>query len=63
MKLTRHRREGGYTTSYRLIIGSREAREAGFLLEDGTSREIVKTVDKEHRRIILQLAEDETERT
>lgn len=44
-------------------MGSREAREAGFLLEDGMGQKIVKTVDKEHSRIMLQPAEEETDRT
>lgn len=59
MKLSPRKREGGHVTSYRLIIGSKEAREAGFLHEDGTGKELVKIVDVENHRIIIQLAEPE----
>ena len=59
MKLTPRKRENGYITSYRLIIGSREAREAGFLSDDGTGKELVKVVDAENHRIIIRLADDE----
>ena len=62
MKLTPRKRENGYITSYRLIIGSREARTAGFLFDDGTGKELAKVVDAENHRIIIQLADGEKSR-
>ena len=57
MKLQPKKGNGGHITSYRLIIGSREARDAGFVQADGTIMELKKTVDLEHRRIIIELAD------
>ena len=61
MKLTARKRENGYVTSYRLIIGSKEAREAGFLNDDGTGKELVKAVDPGKHEIVIRLAEAEKE--
>ena len=58
MKLQPKKGNGGHITSYRLIIGSREARDAGFVQADGTPMELKKTVDQEHRRIIIELADE-----
>lgn len=57
MKLQPKKGNGGHITSYRLIIGSREARDAGFVQADGTTMELKKTVDLEHRRIVIELAD------
>lgn len=57
MTLTAKRREKTYVTSYTAIIGSLEAREAGFLNEDGTSKILRKTVDAKNHRIIIELDE------
>lgn len=61
MKLSPKRGNHGHITSYTLNIGSREAREAGFLNEDGTSRPIKKTVDAENGRIVFEVDEDAEE--
>ena len=47
MILTARRRNGNYTTSYLATVGSREAREAGFIREEGKSRILKKEVDPE----------------
>lgn len=47
MKLTPRKGNGGHITSYFAIVGSREAREAGFIREDGKSRILKKEVDSE----------------
>lgn len=53
-----------YITSYVLSIGSQEAREAGFLNPDGSSKILKKTVDPEHHKIIIEIdTEAETEKT
>lgn len=61
MKLYPKKGNGGHITSYFVNLGSREARDAGFLNPDGTSREIRKTVDPENHRIVIELAEDAEE--
>lgn len=58
MKLSAKRSNGGHVTSYTLNVGSKEARELGFLNEDGSSKQIKKTVDTEHGRIIFELDEE-----
>lgn len=59
MKLRPQKGNGGHITSYNVTIGSKEAREAGFLLEDGTAKPVKKTVDAENHRIIIELDEEE----
>lgn len=44
MKLRANKNGKGYVTSYTLPIGCKEAREAGFLTEDGTPVELEKVV-------------------
>lgn len=62
MKLRPQKGNGGHVTSYNITIGSREAREAGFLAEDGTPRRIKKTVETQEHRIVIELdTEDERE--
>ena len=62
MKL--HPRKGGHghVTAYMALIGSAEARRAGFVTEDGEYPELEKVVDEEAQTItirIARLAEDE----
>ena len=47
MKLTPRKGNGGHITAYFATVGSREAREAGFIREDGKSRILKKEVDKD----------------
>ena len=47
MKLTPRKGNGGHITAYFATVGSREAREAGFIREDGKSRIMKKEVDKD----------------
>lgn len=50
----------GHITAYRATLGSLEAREAGFLNEDGSSKILKKTVDAENHRLIIELDESES---
>lgn len=59
MKLYPKKGNGGHITSYFVNLGSKEARDAGFLNPDGTSKEIRKTVEPDKKRIIIELAESE----
>ena len=45
MILTARKQKGKYVTAYFATVGSREAREAGFIREDGKSRILKKEVD------------------
>lgn len=47
MRLTPRKGNGGHITAYFATVGSREAREAGFIREDGKSRILKKSVDPE----------------
>lgn len=55
MKLSKKYGNGGHVTAYTVTIGSKEARDLGFLNEDGSSKAIKKTVDLENRRVIFEL--------
>lgn len=48
----------GHVTAYSMTVGSKEARDAGFLNEDGTPKPVKKTVDTENHRIIIELDEE-----
>ena len=54
MILIPRKQKSGCVTAYNAIIGSAEARRAGFVLEDGTRVELEKIVDEENQRIIIQ---------
>ena len=60
MKLRPQKGNGGHVTSYNVTIGSREAREAGFLHEDGSPKPVKKTVIPENHQIVIEL-DTETE--
>lgn len=60
MKLRPQKGNGGHVTSYNVTIGSREAREAGFLHEDGSPKSVKKTVIPEKHQIVIEL-DTETE--
>lgn len=59
MKLRPQKGNGGHVTSYNVTIGSREAREAGFLMEDGTPKPVKKTVYPEEHKIVIELDTEE----
>lgn len=61
MKMYPKKIKGGYITGYFVLIGSKEAREAGFVTEEGETRELRKAVDPDGRRIIIELAEEPEE--
>lgn len=56
MKL--HPRKGGHghVTAYMALIGSAEARRAGFVTEDGKCLELEKTVDEKAKTLTIRLA-------
>ena len=58
MRLGPQKGNGGHVTSYNATIGSKEARDAGFLNEDGTAKPVKKIVDTENHRIIITLDTD-----
>lgn len=51
-------RSGGYVTAYTVSIGSAEARRAGFLKEDGSSKELEKVIDEANHTITIRLVSD-----
>lgn len=61
MRLT-PRRNGKYVTAYFATVGSREARDAGFVREDGKSRILKKTVDREKGLLIMAVDWEEENR-
>lgn len=52
-------RENRHVTSYTVSIGCAEARRAGFLNEDGTSKELEKLVDEKAGTITIRVARTE----
>lgn len=62
MKLRPQKGNGGHVTSYNITIGSKEAREAGFLLEDGTVKPVRKIVCPDEHRIIIELDADDVQK-
>ncbi len=64
MKLTPRKGNGGHITAYFASVGSKEARDAGFIRPDGTSRILKKTVDPEKQTITISIDwEEENKRT
>ncbi len=64
MKLTPRKGNGGHITAYFASVGSKEARDAGFIRSDGTSRILKKTVDPEQQTITISIDwEEENKRT
>lgn len=59
MKLYPKKGPGGHITAYFVLIGSKEARDTGFIREDGKTREAKKTVDAENKRIIVEPIDDD----
>ena len=55
MKLTPRKGNGGHITAFFASVGSKEARDAGFIREDGTSRILKKTVDPENQTITISI--------
>ena len=50
MRLTPRKGNGGHITAYFATVGSKEARDAGFIRPDGNSRILKKVVDTERGR-------------
>lgn len=59
--LTVKRKDRKTTTTYRLTVGSAEARLAGFLKADGTSMQLTKMV--EPGRIVFEVVDNEVPTT
>lgn len=55
MKLTPRKGNGGHITAFFASVGSKEARDAGFIREDGTSRILKKTVDPIKQTITISI--------
>jgi len=55
MKLSAKKNGKGYITSYTISIGSAEARECGFIDEDGKPLEIEKIIKNAENKIELKL--------
>lgn len=55
MKLTPRKGNGGHITAFFASVGSKEARDAGFIREDGTSRILKKTVDPINQTITISI--------
>lgn len=49
MILTPRKGNGGHITAYFVTLGSKEARDAGFIRPDGNSRILKKVVDTEKK--------------
>ena len=64
MRLTPRKGNGGHITAYFATVGSKEARDAGFIREDGKSRILRKIVDPERQTITFMIDwDDENNRT
>lgn len=57
VRLTKKKNGSGYLTSYTVTIGCAEAREVGFLDENGEPFPLVKIVDTENGTILFKRAE------
>ena len=55
MILSAKKRDGNHVTAYLATLGSKEAREAGFIREDGKSRIIKKEVDAKKGTLTLSV--------
>lgn len=63
MKLSPIKGGHGHITAYRAVLGSAEARKAGFLNDDSSSKELEKLVDEENGTITIRVAQSsDTER-
>lgn len=58
MKLYPKKGGNGFVSCYLVPIGSREARNVGFIKEDGTSRILKKQVDIEAQTITISINHD-----
>lgn len=61
MKLIPRKNGKGFVSSYAAILGSIEARKAGFLDADGKSLELEKIVDEEAQTITIRIKSEPTE--
>lgn len=55
MRLTPRKGNGGHITAYFETVGSKEARDAGFIRPDGNSRILKKVVDTEKGTLTFQV--------
>lgn len=55
MRLTPRKGNGGHITAYSATVGSKEARDAGFIRPDGNSRILKKVVDTEKGTLTFQV--------
>ena len=57
MKLYPRRGGNGYISCYLVPIGNREAERVGFVLSDGTRRELKKIIDEDAQTITISIDE------
>ncbi len=55
MRLTARKGNGGHITAYFATIGSKEARDAGFIRPDGKSRILKKMVDPVRQTLTFEI--------
>lgn len=55
MRLTPRKGNGGHITAYFVTLGSKEARDAGFIRPDGNSHILKKVVDTEKGTLTFQV--------
>ena len=55
MRLTPRKGNGDHITAYFVTLGSKEARDAGFIRPDGNSRILKKVVDTEKGTLTFQV--------
>ena len=58
MKLTQKKNGKGYITSYQMNIGCAEARQCGFIDENGKPVELEKIILPDKKTIIIQIKSD-----
>ena len=58
MKLSLKRNGKGYVTSYTINIGTAEARNAGFISDNGQPLEVEKIIDADNKQIIIKLMDN-----
>lgn len=58
MILSKKKNGKGYVTSYTLNVGSKEARDLGFIDENGDSKQLEKIIDIENKVLIVKRKEE-----
>ena len=59
MKLYPRKDGNGLVTAYSMVLGSAEARKAGFVTPEGKSLVLEKVLDKENHTITIRIAKEQ----